>query len=239
MASKSKSGLTAVRQYWEDILVPPNQFTIGAPSFISPVRDGKGHAALHAAVTNDTPGTLNIFQAWQSGGPFVLTDAVITQVDPGGSGLQIADITTPVVRRYVQVQFLPTTVLGGAFELGAYFQPHADSAESSVTGSGPASGSAPPNRNSFATGQLNVAAHGVAQQLPPQIAPNGFAVSIIAKKTNTKNIYLGNTQANAQNHGLADILAAGDVRRLFITNWNLAWIDSDVNGEGVTIISET
>lgn len=96
-----------------------------------------------------------------------------------------------------------------------------------------------PNATSFATGQKNVASHGTAVILPTQAVPNGFSVSIIAKKSNTKNIYLGNSNVNAQDHTVADILAPGDVRKLTITNWDLMWIDSDVDTEGVTIISET
>lgn len=242
MASKAKSGLTSVRQYWEDILVPPNKFTIGAPSFTSAVRDGKGHAALHAAATNDTPGTLNVFQAWQSGGPFVLTAAVVTGVDPGGSGLQIADITTPIVRRFVQIQFLPSTALGGAFELGAYFQPHADTGEASVSGSGPSGGGTPANRPTFATGQAIVAAKGNAVPLSPVSVkvPSGFSVFFTFLKANTgTNVYVGNSKANAQNHSVAKILNSQNAGlRLFVTDVSSIFIDADNNGDGVDWIVE-
>lgn len=94
------------------------------------------------------------------------------------------------------------------------------------------------NRTDFKTGQQNVAVAGTANQLPSQVVPDGFTIAVIAKKTNTKNIYLSDSQANAQNHTVADILAPGDVRKLQLTNWNIEWVDADVSGEGVTILSE-
>ena len=95
------------------------------------------------------------------------------------------------------------------------------------------------NRPNFATGAVSVAVAGTANQAPSQAVPDGFAVTVMAKKTNTKNIYLGNSAVNAQTHATAFILAAGDVVKLFITNWNLMWFDADVSNEGLSIISET
>lgn len=95
------------------------------------------------------------------------------------------------------------------------------------------------NRSSFATNGVTVAVAGIANQAPSQAVPDGFAVTVEAKKTNTKQIYLGNSQANAQIRASAWILNPGDVVRLFITNWNLMWFDADVSNEGLSIISET
>jgi hypothetical protein len=138
MASKAKSGLTAVRGYPERIrqLSPPNTFTIGAPSFIGPVRDGQGHASVHASVTNDTGGVLTILQAWRSSGPFVQVLAIPLTADPA-TGFFTADVVFPVVRRFVQIIFTPTTVLGANFELGGYFEPRADSGFLSLSGGVP------------------------------------------------------------------------------------------------------
>jgi hypothetical protein len=95
------------------------------------------------------------------------------------------------------------------------------------------------NRSSFATNGVTVAVAGTANQAPSQAVPDGFSVAVEAKKTNTKQIYLSNSQANAQTHATAWILSPGDVVRLYITNWNLMWFDADVSNEGVNIISET
>lgn len=131
MASKAKSGMSAVRQYPESIreLTPPNTFVEGASDFIGPVRDGKGHAAIHVGVSNDTAGELSVLQAWQSTGPFVEVFAKNTTAD-AVSGLFTMDMTVPVIRRFVKIVFTPAADppgLGANFELGAYFIPRADS----------------------------------------------------------------------------------------------------------------
>jgi hypothetical protein len=117
--------LTAVRQTFENILTPPNTFTIGAASFSGPIRDGKGHSEVHAAVNNGlVPGTLRVMQAWLSAGPYVQVASVATSLDPIAA-IQKADIVVPVVRRFVFILFSPTSPPGldAAFQLGSYFQP--------------------------------------------------------------------------------------------------------------------
>lgn len=236
--AKAKSGLTAVRQTWEDWLIPPIPFTIGATSYTSSVRDGKGQASAHIAISNTNAFTLLILQAWQSAGNFVQTLSVVAAVDPI-TGLYVADVVVPISRRFIkfQVTNLAAGGLSTAFEAGAYLMPRADSTSSSSSGGG-GGGSAVANRGAFATNQMNVAVPLTAVQLLSQAVPSGFAVSIIAKKANTKNIYLGTSAANAANHAVADILGPGDTRKLYITNWNLVWMDADIAAEGVTIISE-
>jgi len=129
MSSKAKSGMSAVRQYTESIrqLTPPNTFVAGATSFTGPIRDGKGHSAFHAAVTNDTIGTIQILMAWRATGPFVKVFERAAALDPV-SGLFTVDIICPIVRRFIQAVFnAPAPGLGANFELGAYFEPRSDS----------------------------------------------------------------------------------------------------------------
>src|SRR6185369_11122780 len=129
MASKAKSGMSAVRMFTEKIVEPPNTFAEGDSDFTTAVRDGKGHAALHAGVLNDSAGRLEILQAWRDTGPFAVLFSKSTTAD-AESGLFTVDMTVPVVRRYVKVRFTPTAAppgLGANFELGAYFLPRADS----------------------------------------------------------------------------------------------------------------
>jgi hypothetical protein len=96
------------------------------------------------------------------------------------------------------------------------------------------------NRSAFGTGQQTVTtadgAHAV--QLGALVVPNGFFLTIKALSSNTKNIYLGNSQANAQAHTTAYILAPGESVRLQITNANLCWIDAQVATEGVCFGAE-
>jgi hypothetical protein len=141
MASKAKSGMSAVRQYSERIrlLTPPNVFTAAAASFTGPVNDGQGHSAFHAGVSNNTSGTLKILMAWRSTGPFVLVFSKVTAADPI-TGLFTAEIVAPVVRRFIKVVFdAPGPGLGVDFELGTYFEPRADSGFLEIAGGVPAS----------------------------------------------------------------------------------------------------
>jgi len=143
MSSKAKSGMSAVRQYTESIrqLTPPNAYVGGATSFTGPIRDGKGHSAIHAGSSNNTAHTLRVLQAWRSTGPFVLVAEQAAALDPI-SGFFTANIECPIVRKYTQVVVAaPAPGLGADFEVGGYFVPRADSP---VLSSGGAAPPAPP-----------------------------------------------------------------------------------------------
>lgn len=104
-------------------------------------------------------------------------------------------------------------------------------------GTTPASATA--NRGAFFTTQKNVTTAGTPVNCSAQAIPNGFALSIKAKSSNTQKIYVGNSSANAlSSNNVAYILSPGETARLFVTNANLIWLDSDVNGEGVCLGAE-
>jgi hypothetical protein len=100
-------------------------------------------------------------------------------------------------------------------------------------------GGTPSNRGSFVTNQKNVAIPGTAVQLQTQAIPNGFTVYIRARSTNTGNVYVGSSAANAQNHAVAEILEPGAFLLYGITNSDLVFLDADVAGEGVMWTVET
>jgi hypothetical protein len=78
-------------------------------------------------------------------------------------------------------------------------------------------------------GSKNVASAGTAEQLPAQ---SGHEVLIIAKKENTGYVYVGGSTVSSTSFG-ADLVAKESIS-LPINNANLAYIDADVSGEGVT-----
>jgi len=121
--SKAKSGLTATRQYWERVLDPPNSYTIGSTSFISMIRDGRGHSEYHVGVANNVAFTLQVRHSWRTTGAFTEDQAVASVLDPP-TGLHIAEIIAPVTKRYLRI-YVTGTVLGAGFEFGWYFQPRA------------------------------------------------------------------------------------------------------------------
>jgi hypothetical protein len=139
MSSKAKSGMSAVRQYTESIrqLTPPNTFVAGATSFTGPIRDGKGHSALHVGSSNNTAHTVKILQAWRSTGPFVTVATQAAALDPV-SGLFTAEMECPIIRKYIQVVIdAPAPGLGADFEVGGYFLPRADSPFLASSGGNP------------------------------------------------------------------------------------------------------
>ncbi len=234
--SKAKSGLSAARQFYEDWLKPPIPFTGGAASYTSTTRDAKGHAALHAGVTNNTPGTLQVLQAWQKTGTFEQVASIVTALDPA-SGLYTADISVAIYRRYVKLVFTPAAAppgLGADFELGAYFQPRADTAQ--VTNSGGGGGSAVPNRSTWAAIKKTVAIPGTAEQVTAQGIPNGFSAGIKAIPGNAGKIWVGPTKAEAEAHKVT--LTNVQSMRLFLQNTDAIWIDSENADEGVEIAVE-
>lgn len=124
MASKAKSGLSAVRQFPEKIIEPPNLFAPAATSFVSAIRDGKGHSEYHVAAANTTAFTLKILHSWRSTGPFTQDQSIAAVVDPE-TGLFVAEIIAPISKRYIRIVVdAPAPGLDATdFEVGGYFLP--------------------------------------------------------------------------------------------------------------------
>lgn len=99
-------------------------------------------------------------------------------------------------------------------------------------------GGGPPNRSNFATNQKTVTTPGTAVQLQTQAIPDGFTVFVRALFGNTGKIWVGDSQANAQNHAVAEPLEGGAFNTIALTNVNEIWIDADVASEGVSWLVE-
>ena len=93
-----------------------------------------------------------------------------------------------------------------------------------------------PNKESFITGQRTVTTAGEAVQLITASIPisDGFALTVIAKPANTGYIYIGRTKGDAEGASKFDGLSAGLAHSLKVKNVNSAWVNSSVNGEGVS-----
>jgi len=132
--SKAKSGMSATRQFFEHVVLPPNTFSGGANTWTSNIRDGRGHAEYHIAAVNDTAFTLQVQHSWRTSGVFTEDQTVPSVLDPV-SGKHVADIVSPVTKRYLKVLVtIPAPGLAN-FELGWYFQPRA-SGPTTVSGGG-------------------------------------------------------------------------------------------------------
>lgn len=136
MASKAKSGLSAVRMFTEKVVEPPNTYVQGAVTFTSAVRDGKGHAEYHIGAVNDTAFTLVVQHAWRSTGAFTEDQTIASVVDPV-TGRHVVDVVAPVTKRYIRVALaVPAPGLGANFEFGMYFSPRASGPTSTSGGGG-------------------------------------------------------------------------------------------------------
>lgn len=85
---------------------------------------------------------------------------------------------------------------------------------------------------SVSSGILNVTTAGTAVQFPSTLCRR---LLIIAKRGNTGSIYVGNSTVTSTSYG-AELLA-GDSLELNISNASLLYINSSVNGEGVSYIA--
>lgn len=81
------------------------------------------------------------------------------------------------------------------------------------------------------SGQITVTTAGTEVQ-GTDVKGEGFYVK--AKSTNTGLIYIGNTGADVVSSTTGYILSAGDQVYIGIKNLNQIWVDSSVNGEGVS-----
>lgn len=137
MGSKAKSGMSAVRQYPETVTTPPNTFAVGASTFTSGIRDGKGHSEYHVGVVNDTAFSLQVQHSWRTTGSFTEDQTIASVLDPV-SGLHIAEIIAPVTKKYIKALVtVGGAGLGANFEIGIYFLPRASGP---VVTSGPGGG---------------------------------------------------------------------------------------------------
>jgi len=97
-----------------------------------------------------------------------------------------------------------------------------------------------PNKNSFLHGTKTVVAAGTAIQLVTSdvIVEDGYQVTIVAKPGNTGIIYIGHSKGDAESAQKFDGLDAGLAISLKLKNLNEVWVNSSVNGDGVSWIFE-
>jgi len=100
------------------------------------------------------------------------------------------------------------------------------------------------NLDFIATGQKTVTTAGTAERLSmDQEVPAGFAVTIMGKPANVGSIYVARSKTIAEDASATsqrfDALEADLAVSLKVSNLNCIWINSSVNGEGVSWIVES
>lgn len=84
----------------------------------------------------------------------------------------------------------------------------------------------------------NCAVPGTAEQCTALAAPSGYAIVIKARSTNTEVVYIGKSQAVAQNAAKRVSLAAGQAVVLLVDDASDVWVDAVVAGEGIEAFVE-
>ena len=89
------------------------------------------------------------------------------------------------------------------------------------------------NPETMSSHEKNVAVAGTAEQLPSVTVPYDMEAIIKAKITNSSDVYIGKTRADAQDHSVGYPLAPGEFISYRIKNLNVLYVDVLVNGEGI------
>lgn len=98
-----------------------------------------------------------------------------------------------------------------------------------------------PTAGSYSTwgaAQKDVAVPGTAEQCDALAAPTGVGIVFKAKDGNSGSVFLGPSQAIAQDHDVAFELAAGQSLILNVTNADAVWVDAENADEGICIAVE-
>jgi len=90
------------------------------------------------------------------------------------------------------------------------------------------------NPEEIAVRTLTVPTAGTPRQFPDVQIPDGCEVAIEALSTNTGTVYVANSSVDATDPTQSKALLAGNAVGYKIKNPKQLWLNSTVNGEGVT-----
>jgi hypothetical protein len=79
---------------------------------------------------------------------------------------------------------------------------------------------------------------GTPVNLASIVVPDGRALVVASEVTNKKLVYVATSSANALLPALRATLSPGNSVRLFVTNADLVWVDTEENGQKVVAIVE-
>lgn len=93
----------------------------------------------------------------------------------------------------------------------------------------------PPSATSFLFFTHAMTAAGTAEQLTAYLVPEGMEVVITARRSNTQNRYLGDTQSNAQTANNRKVLIPGQSIALRVDSTGKIWTDGDNTTDRIEI----
>lgn len=97
-----------------------------------------------------------------------------------------------------------------------------------------------PNRAAWTARTVTVLTAATPVQGPNVAIPDGFSVAVIFRATQagTPKGYMANSSANTAILASRTEMNKGDVRRLFVTNLNLLFFDTDTSGSIFDLVVE-
>lgn len=84
----------------------------------------------------------------------------------------------------------------------------------------------PRNTSTFQTLAVSITAPGTAERVSAFYVPEGSVISVTARRSNTGNMYIAETQAKAQS-GARKVLIPGQSREYRLNNTARLWVDAD------------
>lgn len=97
-----------------------------------------------------------------------------------------------------------------------------------------------PNATAFTVSVTTITTAGTPQQLPSIVVPDGRALVVASDAgNNIKNVvYVATSSANALLATARVTLSPGNSVKLFVTNADQVWVNTDLNGQKVDVIVE-
>jgi len=94
----------------------------------------------------------------------------------------------------------------------------------------------PPSATSWSVIVKGVAAPGTAEQFASHSVPEGMEIVLTARRSNSQNCYIADTQTNAQTAGSRKILVPSQSTSVRLDNLNKIWMDADSANDRVEAV---
>ena len=94
----------------------------------------------------------------------------------------------------------------------------------------------PPSATSWSVIVVGVSAPGTAEQVASHVVPEGMEIGVTARRSNSGNCYIADSQTNAQTAGSRKVLVPSQSTVLRLDNTNKIWMDADSANERIEIV---
>lgn len=167
---------------------------------------------------------------------------LLYELDNGGNVVRVANATTHDGRINPNIVF----VLEPPVAESTFRQAHPESTEvieimADVSLSNPSVIVEPtPNNATFVATVVTIPTAGTPVNLPSIVVPDGRALTVSSDVSNDpkKVVYVADSSANALLPAARATLSPGNNVKLFVTNANSVWIDTNLSGQKVVVVVE-